>query len=104
MSDGNVTVHVEQKVGTKQCCPTCEDLSSGYDTRKRSWRHLDTCQYKTILVADTPRVECKEHRVLTVSVPWTEPGTGFTAIFEALVIDWLKEASISVVSRLMGLS
>ncbi|MCU7895710.1 MAG: transposase domain-containing protein, partial [Candidatus Thiodiazotropha sp. (ex Lucinoma aequizonata)] len=28
----------------------------------------------------------------------------FTAIFEALVIDWLKEASISAVSRLMGLS
>ncbi|WP_330178311.1 transposase [Candidatus Vondammii sp. HM_W22] len=33
-----------------------------------------------------------------------EPGSGFTAMFEALVIDWLKEASISAVSRLMGLS
>ncbi|MCU7879469.1 MAG: ISL3 family transposase [Candidatus Thiodiazotropha sp. (ex Lucinoma aequizonata)] len=104
VSDGNVTVHVEQKVGTKQCCPTCGEISPGYDTRKRSWRHLDTCQYKTILVADTPRVECKEHGVVTVSVPWAEPGTGFTAMFEALVIDWLKEASISAVSRLMGLS
>ncbi|MEE9357909.1 MAG: helix-turn-helix domain-containing protein [Sedimenticolaceae bacterium] len=28
----------------------------------------------------------------------------FTAMFEVLVIDWLKEASISAVSRLMGLS
>ncbi|MCU7895859.1 MAG: transposase family protein [Candidatus Thiodiazotropha sp. (ex Lucinoma aequizonata)] len=102
--DENVTVHVEQKVGTKQCYPTCGEISPGYDTRKRSWRHLDTCQYKIILVADTPRVECKEHGVVTVSVPWAEPGTGFTAMFEALVIDWLKEASISAVSRLMGLS
>ncbi|MEJ1472115.1 MAG: ISL3 family transposase [Candidatus Sedimenticola sp. (ex Thyasira tokunagai)] len=102
--DENVTVHVEQKVGTKQCCPICGETSPGYDTRKRSWRHLDTCQYKTMLVADVPRVECKEHGVVTVSVPWAEPGTGFTAIFEALVIDWLKEASISAVSRLMGLS
>jgi transposase len=37
-------------------------------------------------------------------VPWAEPGSGFTALFEALVIDWLKEASTSAVSRLMGLS
>ncbi|MCU7896357.1 MAG: ISL3 family transposase, partial [Candidatus Thiodiazotropha sp. (ex Lucinoma aequizonata)] len=65
---------------------------------------MDTCQHKTILVADTPRVECKKHGVVTVSVPWAEPGTGFTAMFEALVIDCLKEASISAVSRLMGLS
>ncbi|MCU7881626.1 MAG: ISL3 family transposase, partial [Candidatus Thiodiazotropha sp. (ex Lucinoma aequizonata)] len=49
-------------------------------------------------------MECKEHGVVTVSVPWAEPGTAFTAMFEALVIDCLKEASISAVSRLMGLS
>ncbi|MCU7881730.1 MAG: hypothetical protein KZQ66_00395 [Candidatus Thiodiazotropha sp. (ex Lucinoma aequizonata)] len=36
VSDGNVTVHVEQKVGTKQCCPICGGISPGYDTRKRS--------------------------------------------------------------------
>ncbi|WP_419623229.1 transposase family protein, partial [Thiolapillus sp.] len=39
-----------------------------------------------------------------VSAPWAEPGSGFTAMFEALVIDWLKEASTAAVSRLMGLS
>ncbi|MCU7882088.1 MAG: transposase [Candidatus Thiodiazotropha sp. (ex Lucinoma aequizonata)] len=49
-------------------------------------------------------MKCKEYGVITVSVPWAEPGTGFTAMFEALVIDWPKEASISAVSRLMGLS
>ncbi|MEJ1438209.1 MAG: helix-turn-helix domain-containing protein, partial [Candidatus Sedimenticola sp. (ex Thyasira tokunagai)] len=99
-----VTVHVKQKAGVKQCCSTCGQVSPGYDSRKRRWRHLDTCQYKTILVADVPRVQCKEHGVVTVPVPWAEPGSGFTAMFEALVIDWLKEASISALSRLMGLS
>ncbi|MEJ2622260.1 MAG: transposase [Candidatus Thiodiazotropha sp.] len=39
-----------------------------------------------------------------MSVPWAEPGSGLTSLFEALVIDWLKEASISAVSRLMNLS
>jgi transposase len=104
LADEQVIVHVEQKAGTKQCCPSCGEMSPGYDSRRRSWRHLDTCQYRTILVADVPRVKCKEHEVVTVSVPWAEPGSGFTAMYEALVVDWLKEASISAVSRLMGLS
>ena len=104
ISAGEVTVYVEQEKGATQCCPTCGKVSPGYDSRTRRWRHLDTCQYKTILVADVPRVECKVHGVITVSVPWAEPGSGFTSMFEALVIDWLKEASISAVSRLMNLS
>ncbi len=104
LSEGEVTVHVEQEASAKQSCPTCGKASPGYDSRQRRWRHLDTCQYKTMLVADVPRVKCEEHGVVTVTVPWAEPGSGFTAMFEALVIDWLKEASISAVSRLMGLS
>ena len=76
----------------------------GYDSRRREWRHLDTCQYRTILAADVPRVECPEHGVVTVSVPWAESLSRFTMLFESMVIEWLKEASISAVSRLMGLS
>ncbi len=104
LSAGEVTVHVKQAPGTRQYCPTCARVSPGYDSRPRRWRHLDTCQYKTILVADVPRVQCPEHGVVTVAVPWAEPGSGYTALFEALVIDWLQEASTAAVSRLMRLS
>ena len=104
LSAGEVTVHVEQAPGAKQYCPICAKVSPGYDSRPRRWRHLDTCQYKTILVADVPRVQCPEHGVVTVAVPWAEPGSGYTALFEALVIDWLQEASTAAVSRLMRLS
>lgn len=104
VSKREVTVQVELEAGAKSCCPSCGKSSPGYDSRRRRWRHLDTCQYKTILVADVPRVKCEAHGVVTVSVPWAEPGSGFTAMFEALVIDWLKEASTAAVSRLMGLS
>lgn len=97
-------MYVEQAPGAEQRCPKCGKISPGYDRRQRSWRHLDTCQFKTILVADVPRVQCSEHGVVTVTVPWAEPGSGFTALFEALVIDWLKEASVQAVSRQMGLS
>jgi len=61
-------------------------------------------QYRTILVADVPRVQCDEHGVVQVTVPWSDPKSRFTALFEALVIDWLKEASFSAVARQLSLS
>ena len=101
---GEVKVYVEQKPGTKQACPRCGASCPGYDKRRRQWRHLDTCQLKTLLVADLPRVQCAEHGVVSVHVPWSEPGSGFTVLYEALVIDWLKEASTQAVSRQLSLS
>ncbi len=70
LSAGEVTVYVEQEKGAIQRCPTCGKVSPDYDSRTRRWRHLDTCQYKTILMTEVPRVECKVHGVITVSVPW----------------------------------
>lgn len=98
-----IRVHVVPEPGVTWTCPQCGRPSPGYDNRRRQWRHLDTCQYKTVLEADVPRVQCVEHGVVTVSVPWAEPGSGFTALFEALVIDWLKEASIQAVARQLKL-
>lgn len=85
-------------------CPECGKPCRRHDSRGRRWRHLDTCQFATILVAEVPRVSCQEHGVRQVRVPWAEPGSGFTALFEALVIDWLREASLSAVADLCGLS
>ena len=101
---GEVKVYVDQKPGTNLACPKCGTRCPGYDKRRRQWRHLDTCQLKTLLVAELPRVQCAEHGVVSVHVPWSEPGSGFTALYEALVIDWLKEASIQAVSRQLSLS
>jgi len=99
-------VHVTVALGAsaRRVCPTCARVCPGYDTRRRSWRHLDTCQFKTILWADVPRVECAEHGVVQIEVPWAERGSGFTALMEALIIDWLQEANISAVARRMRLS
>jgi transposase len=98
-----VRVQVEHG-GETLHCPECGEACPGYDTRQRRWRHLDTCQYRTILVADVPRVQCPEHGVKQIAVPWAEPNGRFTALFEALVIDWLKEASIAAVARQLRLS
>ena len=52
--------------------------------------HLDTCQYRTILVAELPRVHCERHKVKQVAgTRGAKAARGFTALFEAVVIDWL---------------
>lgn len=99
---------VEVQIGlppkARLACPECGATCGRYDTRKRSWRHLDTMQYRTVLTADVPRVRCKEHGVKQVVVPWAEPGSRLTALFESLVIDWLGEASTSAVAKMLRMS
>lgn len=100
---GEVEVFIEH-AGSKLTCPACGAKCSGYDTRTRTWRHLDTMQFRTLLTADVPRVKCDEHGVKQLNVPWSEPGSRFTALFEGVVINWLKEASTTAVARLMKMT
>jgi len=85
-------------------CPECGGPGRRHDARRRHWRHLDTCQYQTIVTAEIPRVDCPLHGVLQLPVPWAEPNSRFTALFEAVVIGWLREASTSAVARQLKLS
>jgi transposase len=103
LDGGEVVVRLGRDA-TDLRCPTCDVVAPGYDHRERRWRHLDTCQYRTVLVGDIPRVDCPEHGVQQIRVPWAEPGARFTALFEALVIDWLQVSSFAAVARRLGLS
>jgi transposase len=86
-------------------CPECGAACQLYDHQaERRWRHLDTCQYRTILHADPPRSQCPTHGVRVVKLPWAEPSSRFTALFEALAIAWLKAASQKAVGEQLGLS
>jgi transposase len=85
-------------------CPTCGRECPSHDRLERSWRHLDTCQMQTVLTAEVPRVRCPERGVHLVRVPWAEPGSRFTAMFEAVVIDLLKFAPIKAVAGHAGVT
>ena len=80
-------------VGETLVCPVCGAACPGYDRRRRTWRHMDTMQYRTLVWAEVPRVRCTEHGVQQVRVPRADPRSRFTALFEARVIDWLAVAS-----------
>ena len=85
-----IDVHVEHPEGTRFCYPECDEVLACYDhAAERQWRHLDSCQFKTILHARVPRVKCPEHGVKQVNVPWAEKGSRFTLFFERFAIDVL---------------
>ena len=92
IDDEEILVHVIHDVSLGQAqCPQCRKACPGYDTSKeRRWRHLDTCQLKTYLLCAVPRVQCPEHGVHVAHVPWSDPGSGFSAAFEALAITVLR--------------
>jgi transposase len=76
-------------------CPECGHPAPVYDHREqRSWRHLDSCQFQTYLLACLPRVECPDHGVQTVRVSWCEPNSRFTLLFERFAIMVLQATTV----------
>ena len=105
LDGGEVHVHLDHAGTVNWPCPECGAPCRLYDHQaERSWRHLDTCQYQTILHAKPPRIECREHGVRVIKLAWAEPASRFTALFERLAIDWLKAASQSAVAEHLDLS
>ena len=104
--EGRVDIHVEHSPGVRWACPVCRrELSCRDHAEPRVWRHLDTCQFKTFLHARIPRVDCPEHGVLQVNVPWAESKGRFTLLMERLIIDVLTEcATLTGARRIMRIT
>src|SRR5438309_335324 len=105
VQQGEVHVYLAHQDDRQWVCAVCGALAPLYDHQpEREWRHLDTCQYRTILHASPPRTQCAEHGVRVVKLPWAEPSSRFTELFEALAIAWLKQASQQAVGDQLQLS
>lgn len=75
----------------KGSCPVCGRSCSLYDhSEERLWRHLDTMQFMTFVACRVPRVDCSEHGVRQMEVPWAGPKSRFTSMFERLAIEILQ--------------
>lgn len=98
-----VLISVRLDDSAKLRCPHCRAVAPRYDHRRCRWRHLNTMQFQTFVEADVPRIECAEHGVVQIRVPWTEDASRYTVAFESLVIDWLRDASTSAVAKHLSL-
>ena len=99
---GRLDIHLDFPRGSAFPCPECAAPSKAYDTELLSWRHLNFFQYEAFLHARVPRVDCARCGVHRVAVPWARPGSGFTLLFEAFVIQLAKVMPVLAVARLVG--
>jgi transposase len=100
-----IWVHLDVRSDAVHRCPECGAPCPNYDrSEERTWRHLDTCQYQTIIAARIPRIQCVEHGIRRIQVPWAEKRSRFTALFEALAIRLLRETTVLGLTRLMNVS
>jgi transposase len=100
-----VDVWATHQEGIRWPCPECGAMTSLYDhAPERTWRHLDSCQFKTFLHARPPRITCKDHGVRQVRLPWSEENSRFTLLFERLAIDVLRESDILGATRILRIS
>lgn len=100
---GRLDLYIDFAPGGSFPCPVCgrEDCKA-YDTTPKEWRHLNFFQHEAYLHAPVPRVRCPEHGVKQVEVPWARPGSGFTLLFEAIVLALVKQMPVAAVGRLVG--
>jgi len=92
-----VEIELSWQWGVAAKCPECGRECSIHDCApERTWRHLDTMQFTTLIRARTPRADCPEHGVKTMRVAWAAPQGRFTLLFERFAVDVLL-ASASVV-------
>jgi len=75
-----------------------------YDTVNKTWRHLSFFQHECYLHARVPRIKRDDGRVRLIPPPWSGVVSGFTLLFEALLIQLCKVMPIHNISQLTGVS
>ncbi|MDA1215133.1 MAG: ISL3 family transposase [Planctomycetota bacterium] len=100
-----VVIGVRHNPESPCTCPECGEVRPLKDHGdERSWRHLDTMQFETVIVGRVPRTNCPDCGVRTIHIPWASPHGRFTLLFEAFAIRVLQaSSSIEKGRQLLGL-
>lgn len=96
-------IHLDFAKGSRFACPACGAASCpAYDSENKSWRHLNFFQHEAFLHARVPRIACEKCGVKQVAVPWARTDSGFTLLFEALIMAMVKAMPVAAVARMIN--
>jgi len=99
---GRLDVEIDFTPGSRFACPTCGAADCpAYDTQRKTWRHLNFFQHQAYLHARVPRVRCETCGIRQVNVPWARPDSGFTLLFEAMVMTMVSAMPVKAVARIV---
>jgi len=76
------------------------DNLKAYDTKGKTWRHLNFFEHECHLHARVPRVKLPNGKTKLVKTPWEGLSNGFTLLFEALLMQLCQAMPVSKVAAI----
>lgn len=97
-----LTILVDFKAGSRFEVSGCEGLHPVHDTVTKTYRHLNFFQHECHLQVRTPRVKLPNGSVRLVAPGFAGRLSGFTLLFEALVLMLAQQMPFAAVARIVG--
>ena len=89
--------------GSTFSCPECEQAGlKAFDTAEKTWRHLNFFQHEAYLTARVPRTKCDKCGTHLVDVPWARSESGFTLLFEAMIMVLAKNMPVKTIASFVN--
>jgi len=97
-----LTVRVDFEPGSRFAVPGIEGVHPVHDTVVKTYRHLNFFQHECYLQVRTPRVKLPDGSVRLVEPDFAGKLSGFTLLFEALILMLAQQMPFAAVARIVG--
>jgi transposase len=97
-----LTIGVDFHAGSRFAYPNTPGEHPVHDTQTKRYRHLNFFQHECFLEVRGPRVKLPDGSVRLIEPPWAGKLSGFTLLFEALVLCLCREMPFAAVARVVG--
>ncbi|MFH1249495.1 MAG: ISL3 family transposase [bacterium] len=100
-----LNIHIDFKRGSRFYYTDDNSGQEGYytihDTIEKQWRHLNFFEHECYLYCRTPRIKLPDGKVRLISPPWSGVNSGFTLLFEALMLELCTHMPVATVGRII---
>ena len=97
-----LTIGIDFVAGSRFAAPGVEGVHRVHDTQTKRLRHLNFFQHECYLDVRTPRVKLPDGRVVQIEPDWFGKLSGFTLLFEALVLAMAQQMTFAAVAKLVS--
>jgi len=99
-----LTIKIDFIRGSRFPFPGADGTHPTHDTVVKRYRHLNFFEHDCYLEVRTPRVKHPDGRIVVVEPDWAGKLSGFTLLFEALVLMLAQQMPFAAVARTVGVS
>ena len=97
-----LTIRVDFVPGSRFAVAGVDGEHPVHDTVAKRYRHLNFFQHECFLEVRVPRVRLPDGAVRQIEPPWAGKLSGFTLLFEALVLMLCQQMTFAAAARLVG--